>query len=197
MNVSLFYLIGYMKSYAGGFSINESIYQRISFVGDDFTIDTHLQKTFKKLIKICEKALDEANLNHDITIEYWDNEKGGIIYSKNIVTLICDFFKSKDCLEGDRYLILDEYIFEDFEWREEDSLSHQQRLMFLSGAFDSHGKGKTFYFYNDYSMCLLVHNVLRCFSDEDDTIEMKSYFKTPQTDTITLNEDAGLWDNLK
>jgi len=69
--------------------------------------------------------------------------------------------------------------------------------MFLSGAFDSHGKGKTFYFYNDYSMCLLVHNVLRCFSDEDDTIEMKSYFRTPQTDTITLNEDAGLWDNLK
>ena len=57
MNLTLFYLIGFMKSYSGGFSIEESIYQRISFVGDDFEISESKKEAFKKLTELCEKTL--------------------------------------------------------------------------------------------------------------------------------------------
>jgi hypothetical protein len=197
MNLSLFYLIGFLKNYSGGFSVSEAIFQRISFVGDDFEISQQKKDIFKKLITICESTLNESGLDNDISIEYWNDEKGAILYSKNIVGLICDFFKSKDSYTDQGHFILDEYLFDDFDRKNEASFSYQQRLKFLFGVFDSNGDNNKLYFYNDYRKCILVHYVLKCFGDEDDTIEMKSYFKTPMTDCISVNKNGEIWSVLK
>jgi len=197
MNLTLFYLIGFMKSYSGGFSIEESVYQRISFVGDDFEISESKKETFKKLTELCEKTLTDAKVSNDINVEYWDSKKGAIIYSKNIVELICDFFKSKDSFTENGRLVLDEYLFDEFDWKNEESFSYQQRLSFLCGAFESNGNDNELYFYNDYKKCLLVHYLLKCFADEDDKIQMESYFKTPYTDYIVINKDGNIWNEIK
>lgn len=197
MNLTLFYLIGFIKSYSGGFSMEESIYQRISFVGDDFEISESKIETFKKLTELCEKTLTEAKVDNDIVIEYWDTKKGAILYSKNIVTLICNFFKIKESYTDDGHFILDEYIFDEFDRRNEESFSYQQRLNFLCGAFDSNGNGNKLYFYNDYKKSLLVHYLLKCFAGEDDKIIMESYFKTPRTDCITINKNGNIWKSIK
>ena len=197
MNLTLFYLIGFIKSYSGGFSIEESIYQRISFVGDNFEISESKKETFKKLTELCEKTLTDAKVSNDINVEYWANKKGAIIYSKNIVELICDFFKSKDSFTENGRLVLDEYLFDEFEWNNEESFSYQQRLSFLCGAFESNGNDNELYFYNDYKKCLLVHYLLKCFADEDDKIQMESYFKTPYTDYIVINKNGNIWNEIK
>lgn len=197
MNLSLFYLIGFLKNYSGGFSVNEAIFQRISFVGDDFEISQQKKDIFKKLITICESTLNESKLDNDISVEYWDDEKGAILYSKNIVGLISDFFKLKDSYTDQGHFILDEYLFDDFDRKNEDSFPYQQRLKFLCGVFDSNGDTNKLYFYNDYRKCILVHYVLKCFGDEDDIIEMKSYFKTPMTDYISVNKNGAIWNIIK
>ena len=188
-----------MENYSGGFSEEESIYQRISFVGDEFEISESKKEKFKKLTKLCKKALIEAKVDNDINIEYWKNSKGAIIYSKNIVTLICDFFKTKDSYTNNGRFVLDQYIFDEFDWKNEESFSYQQRLSFLCGTFDSNGNenGNELYFYNDYEKSLLVHYLLKCFGDEDDKIIMESYFKTPYTDYITINKSGKIWKSIK
>lgn len=197
MNFPLFYVIGFMKNYAGGFSAEESIYQRISFTGDDFKISAQKKKSFEKLISICQKALNEAKLDNDITIEYWENKKGAIIYSKNIVTIICDFFHSKNKISNEGDFILETSLFDEFDWRNRGSSSHQQRLSFLCGTSDSNEINNKLYFHNDYQKCILVHSLLKCFADEDDTIVMESYFRTPYSDSISINKDGDIWHAIK
>lgn len=197
MNLSLYFLIGFIKNYAGGFSVNESIYQRISFIGDNFEISQQKKDSFKKLIKVCESVLKNVGIDNDISIEYWENEKGAVIYSKNIVELICDFFKLKERYTENGSFVLDEYLFDEFDRRNEESFSYQQRLSFLCGAFDSNGNDNELYFYNDYKKCLLVHYLLKCFADEDDKIQMESYFKTPYTDYIVINKNGNIWNAIK
>ena len=197
MKQPLFYLIGFNKNYTGGFSLEASIFQRFSFTGDDFKPSEHKKKIFNKLVLICEQTLKEHKLKNDISIEYWENEQGAILHSKNITTLICDFFKSQESYGQAGQLILDEYIFEDFERNNIESFSYQQKLSFLLGVFDSNGNDNTISFYNDYQKCILTHYTLKCFGDENDEIVMKSYFKTPFSDHITINKNGSIWRLLK
>lgn len=195
MNLSIYYLLGFIKNYSGGFSFEEEIFQRISF-SHDFKFSKKKIEIANKLISICEKTLSEFFLNNDIRIEYWEENKGMTIYSRNLTNLIEDFCQNKDYFLGRDYFLINENIFdksENYHWKDENSPSNQQKVMFLNGVYDSNAIDNVFYFYNDYDKCLLTHRIMKNFADEDDKIILESSFKTPWVDKITINETGDIW----
>lgn len=193
---SIYYLLGHINNYSGGFSSNDGIFKRISFLNFDWRIDEEKIRKSERLIKMCHTFLNENKLPDDIHVEKWEDNKGIIIYSKNIVNLINDFITEKSESLGREWLEINKDIFDKFEWRDENSNSHQQRLNFLHGVIDSNGTENEFYFYNGYDKCLLTQYVLRCFADEDDQILLESFFKTPQTDKLSVNKNGELWKKI-
>ncbi len=193
MNLSIFYLLGFINNYSGGFSTENGTLQRISYLDFDYNLSPQKIKNCEKFIKMCTNTLIEFNNDNDIVIENWKKNDGMTINSKNLTKIIDDFCKSKSSFLGKDYFILDENIFEKLDWRNENSFSYQQRIKFLIGAVDNNAVENEFYFYNDYKKCLLIHNLLKCFADEDDEIIMKSYFRTPSTDRIAINKNGDIW----
>jgi len=196
MHLNLFYLLGFINNYTGGFSAKDGIFQRFSFT-EDFEISEHKIAIFKKVVTICEQLLLENAIENDIRIAYFENQKGSILYSRNIVQLLDNAVKSKSFFIDRDYFLLDENLFEKLERSDKKAYSYQQRIQFLNGVYDSNCSVDTFYFYNDYKKCLLTHYVLRCFADEEDQITMESFFKTPYVDTIRINKDGQIWSIIK
>ncbi|MEO4004173.1 hypothetical protein [Flavobacterium sp. CAU 1735] len=189
MNLKIFYLLGFINNYSGGFSTKDGIFQRFSFT-EDFEISDHKMAVFKKVVTLCEQLLLETAMENDIRIDYFENQKGSILYSRNIVQLLDNAVKSKSFFIDRDYFLLNEDLFEKFERWDQNSYSYQQRIQFLNGVYDSNFSVATFYFYNDYKKCLLTHYVLRCFADEEDQITMQSYFLTPQTTTLQVSKNG-------
>lgn len=196
MNLSIYYFLGFINNYSGGFSSQEGIFQRLSLLDDHFKISKKKVEISNKLIKICEETLLEFSLNNDLKIEYWEENRGMIIYSINLTKLIDNFCKNKEYFLGRDYFEINESIFdksENYHWRDENSPSNQQKIMFLRGTYDSNANDNEFIFYNDYNKCLLTHRILKNFADEDDEITLKSRFKTPWVDRIIVNKNGDIW----
>jgi hypothetical protein len=196
MNLKIFYLLGFINNYAGGFSAKDGIFQRFSFT-EDFEISEHKIAVFKKVVTICEQLLLETDRENDIRIDYFENQKGSILYSRNIVLLLDHAVKSKSFFIDRDYFLLNEDLFEKFERWDNNAYAYQQRVQFLNGVMDSNASDNTLYFYNDYKKCLLTHAVLYCFADEEDQIIMESFFKTPYVNTIRINKDGHIWSIMK
>lgn len=191
MPLNLFYLLGFINNYAGGFSTKDGIFQRFSFT-EDFEISDHKIAVFKKVVTICEQLLLETDSENDIRIDYFENQKGSILFSRNIVQLLNDAVTNKSFFIDRDYFLLDETLFEKLDRWDTKSYSYQQRVLFLNGVYDSNFSDTAFYFYNDYKKCLLTHYVLRCFADEEDQITMQSYFRTPETTTLLVSKNGVL-----
>ncbi len=189
MPLKLFYLLGFINNYTGGFSTKDGIFQRFSFT-EDFEISEHKIAVFKKVVTICEQLLLETAIENDIRIDYFENQKGSILYSRNMVRLLNDAVKSKSLFIDRDYFLLDETLFEKFERSDNKAYSYQQRVQFLNGVYDRNFTADAFYFYNDYKKCLLTHYVLSCFADDEDQITMQSYFRTPQTTTLQISKNG-------
>ena len=196
MSNSLFYLLGHIDNYSGGFSSNDGILKRISFLDFDWKVDNEKIHKSERLIKICQTVLDENNLYNDIEIENWDENKGITIFSKNLVGLIDNFITKKSEFLGRDNFEISNDIFDDFERWNKNSMSYKQHLNFLYGVIDSNGTGNEFYFFNDYNKCLLTQYVLRCFADEEDQIYLESRFRTPWVDKLTINKNGEIWKRI-
>ena len=195
MKLSIYYLIGFMNNYSGGFSRENGIFQHISYT-EDFEYSEEKVKISKKVIEKCEKTLVESDMENDIKIQYLNDNKGLIIYSKNLTKLIDKLCKSKGYFLGRDYFQIDYNIFDksnDFHWRDEKSPENKQKVLFIRGMYDSNASDNEFNFYNDYNKCLLVHRIFKSLADEDDEIIMKSYFKTPSVDRIIINKTGDIW----
>lgn len=196
MNLHIFYLLGFINNYAGGFSTKDGIFQRITHL-EDWEISLEKILISKKLIRICEQLLLEENYTNDIKIEEFKAKNGIIIYSKNIVEIINNSLQNKSYFMDRDYFLLDSNIFDEFDWQNENSTSYQQRVKFLSGVIDSNAKNNEFTFYNDYKKCMLTHYVLSGFADEEDKLLMESYFKTPHVTRISVNQNGKVWEIIK
>lgn len=196
MTSSIYYLLGHIDNYSGGFSFNEEIFKRISFLNFDWKIDSEKIRKSEKLIKMCQTILNENKLPDDIHIEKWEENKGITIFSKNLTSLVNDFIIKKSEWHGRESFKINKDIFDKLERWDENSNSYKQRLYFLYGVIDSNGIENEFYFYNGYDKCLLTQYVLRCFADEDDQIFQESYFKTPWVDKISINKKGDIWNKI-
>lgn len=196
MTNSLFYLLGHIDNYTGGFSSDDGIFKRISFLDFDWKVDKEKIRKSERLIRMCQTVLNENNLPSDIRIEKWDDSKGIIIFSKNIVNLIDSFITKKSQLLGRDCFEIGKDIFDNFERWDKNSNSYKQHLNFLYGVIDSNGTENEFYFFNGYNKCLLTQYVLRCFADEDDQINLESHFKTPFVDKLTINRHGEIWKRI-
>ena len=113
-----------------------------------------------------------------------------------MTSLVNNFITEKSKLLGREHFEINKDIFEKFERWDENSNSYKQRLNFLFGVVDANGIENDFYFYNGYDKCLLTQYVLRCFADEDDQITIKSHFRTPWVDKLTINKEGGIWKSI-
>ena len=193
MTNSLFYLLGHIDNYCGGFSSIDGIFKRISFLDFDWKVDKEKIRKSEKLLKMCQTVLTENKLSNDIQIEKWNNNKGITISSKNLVDLIDNFILKKSEFFGRDFFEIDIGVFDDFERRNKNSNSYKQHLNYLYGVIDSNGIENEFYFFNCYDKCLLTQYVLRCFADEKDQINLESHFKTPWVDKLTINKNGDIW----
>jgi hypothetical protein len=196
MTNSIYYLLGHIDNYSGGFSSNDGIFKRISFLDFDWKIDNEKINKSERLIEMCQNILNENKLQDDIHIEKWEGNKGLTIFSKNVISLINNFITEKSEWLGREHFEINKDVFDKFERWDENSNSYKQRLNFLFGVIDANGIENEFYFYNGYDKCLLTQYVLRCFADEDDQITLKSYFKTPWVDILTINKEGDIWKNI-
>lgn len=193
MNVEFYYLLGFINNYSGGFSRESGVYQRISFLDDHFQVCERKAANAERLKELGEKLLDENNRHNDIHLEYWKEGKGVTIYSAHLVMLISNFCESFSSFLVGGGLKMGISIFDDFKGVNLESRAYHQRLQFLFGVVDANGSENEFYFYNDYSKCLLTHYVLKCLAGANDVIELRSYFKTPNSDQIILARNGDIW----
>jgi hypothetical protein len=196
LEYTIYYLLGHIDNYAGGFSSDDGIFKHISFLNFDWQVDDEKIKKSNKLLKACEKVLAENKLPNDIYVEKSEENKGITIFSKNITSLINNFLKTKSSVFGRDYLEINNVIFDKFERWNENSNSHKQRLQFLYGVIDSNATANEFYFFNGFDKCQLTQYVLRCFADEDDQITVESYFRTPWVDKLTVNKEGDIWKRI-
>ncbi len=196
MTNSLFYLLGHIDNYSGGFSSNDGIFKRISFLDFDWKVDDEKILKSERLIKMCKIVLNENNLTNDIQIEKWKDNNGITIFSKNLVELIDNFITKKSEFLGRDNFEIGKDIFDEFDRWDKDSNSYKQHLNFLYGVLDSNGIGNEFYFFNGYNKCILTQYVLRCFADEKDQINVESHFKTPWVDKLTINKNGEIWKKI-
>lgn len=196
MENSIYYLLGHIDNYSGGFSSSDGVFKRTSLLGFDWKISDEKVRKSERLLKKCAVILEEYKLPNDIRVEKWEENKGMTIYSKNIVDLVDIFIGQKSEWLGRDQFEINKDLFDEFEWQDTDSNSHKQRLNFLSGVMDSNAIENKIYFYNGYDKCLLTHHVLRCFADEDDHITLSSHFRTPYVDIIEINKEGPLWKRI-
>lgn len=196
MSNSIYYLLGQLDNYAGGFSAAEGVFKRISLLGFDWKIDAEKVRKSERLLKKCADILEEHNLSNDIRIEKWENDNGMTIFSKNLVELMESCIPEKSAWLGRDQFQINQALFDELEWNNEDSDSHKQRLNFLAGVMDSNAVDNNIYFYNDYDKCALTYSFLKCFGDEGDQLTLKSNFGTPWVDTIEINKEGQLWKRI-
>ncbi|WP_343635647.1 hypothetical protein [Fluviicola sp.] len=196
MNNSIYYLLGHIDNYAGGFSYEEGIFKRISLLGADWKINPEKVHKSERLLKKSAAILEENNLPNDIRIEKWEQDKGLTIFSKNLVELMDISIPRKSSWFGRDDFQMDQSLFDAFEWRNTESNSHKQRLNFLAGVMDSNAVDNQLYFYNDYDKCVLTHSILKCFADDGDQLILESNFGIPWVDIIKIKKEGPLWKSI-
>lgn len=196
MENSIYYLLGHIDNYAGGFSAADGVFKRISLLGADWKINPEKVLKSERLLKKCEAILEENNLSNDIRIEKWEQDKGMTIFSKNLVELMERCIPTKSTSFGRDQFEINQALFDEFEWHDTNSNSHKQRLNFLAGVMNSNAVDNKIYFYNDYDKCVLTHSFLKCFADEGDQLTLVSHFGTPWVDTIEIRKEGQLWKSI-
>ena len=68
MTNSIYYLLGHIDNYSGGFSSNDGIFKRISFLDFDWKIDSKKINKSERLIEMSQTILNENKLLDDIHI---------------------------------------------------------------------------------------------------------------------------------
>ncbi|MCU7616818.1 hypothetical protein NZ698_06375 [Chryseobacterium sp. PBS4-4] len=193
MSLSFFYLAGWINNYSGGFNSATGNFRTVSFLNYDWKIDEQKLHSFDVLLKHSIKILKESKLENDLIINYFEEKKGASLQSVNLVNSLIDFFFNIGTPIINDQFNFSTSIFSAIDSNDKNSLPFLERINFLLGVLHSNSEENIFNFHNDYPKCLLTHSVLKSLAEEDDKIFMESYFKTPHTDRIIIDQKSPLF----
>ncbi len=192
MSLHLYTIVGFLKNYAGGFSLENHIVQRL------FHNLPHHAKAAELLYQHCEDFLRDYQVSSDLYYDQTPQREIKTIYSFKVVWAVYVFLKNRTEFLGRDYLLLSEELFEPLQRQEgAGGLGYQQRIAFLRGVCLSNYRDESkLYFYNDHRKCLLSYHLLHQLADDEDELQLQSFFNTPQTDVITLSREGPLWEKV-
>lgn len=182
--LELFFILGYIDNYTGGFSSEHDVFQVIG--------KSAHPKAFEKLKEKSIACIQGLNCKDDLTIK---TENGYTQFSSKVICQAIDrICEAKNYIFSRDYFFLSEKIFSTIKtnFPEDGDTGTLQRVEFLKGVFLNHWneEEQSLYLYNDYNKSSLTHRCLHILAEEEDEITWKSYYLTPNTCKISVRASS-------